>query len=167
MTQWHWLKRSLLVLLVCLLTCASARASEYYGKITFGGLPLPGATIIATQGDKTFGATSDEGGIFHFADLPDGQWTIEVKMQCFKTIHTDVAVTPNMPASNWELKLLPTDQLQALATAPPLHLPSAPQPMLKPSAEKKQEAASAPQTPEMPKPPAGTNEQSPDGLLVN
>jgi len=167
MTQWRWLKRLLFVLLVCLLTCASARASQYYGKITFGGLPLPGATITATQGDKTFSATSDEGGAFHFADLPDGQWKIEVKMLCFETMSADVAVTSSMAVANWELKLLSMDQLQALAKAPPPPLPAAPQPMLRPSAEKKQESASAPQTPEMPKPPAETNEQSSDGLLVN
>src|SRR5215469_5673952 len=105
MTQWRWLKRLLFVLLVCLLTCASARASQYYGKITFGGLPLPGATITATQGDKTFSATSDEGGAFHFADLPDGQWKIEVKMLCFETMSADVAVTSSMAVANWELKL--------------------------------------------------------------
>ena len=167
MTQWHWLKRLLLVLLVCLFCCTAARASQYYGKITFGGLPLPGATITATQGDKTFSTTSDEGGVFHFADLPDGQWTIEVRMQCFESIRADVAVISNMPAAIWELKLLAADQLQALAKAPP-PVPAAPQPILKPVPVKKQEDAAAQQaTPEMPKPQGETNEQSSDGFLVN
>ena len=29
-----------------------ALASEYHGQVTFGGLPVPGATITATQGDQ-------------------------------------------------------------------------------------------------------------------
>ena len=82
--------RDAVAVLLCLCAVALARASEYYGQITFGGLPVPGATITATQGSKTFSVTSDEGGVFHFDDLSDGQWKIEVTMLCFETIDADV-----------------------------------------------------------------------------
>ena len=85
MTQWRRFTRCLIALLLCLCTSALARASAYFGEITFGGLPVPGVTITATQGSKTFSVTSDEGGVFHFDDLPDGQWKIEIAMQCFQT----------------------------------------------------------------------------------
>jgi hypothetical protein len=159
------------MMLWCIVTlacaCRIAAASEYYGKITFGGLPVPGATITATQGSKTITVTSDEGGIFDFDDLPDGHWKIEVAMQCFQTINTDVTIAPKLPAASWELKLLPSEQLEALAKAPS-PLPAAPQPALKAPADKRPADAAAQQTPaEMPKPPEDTNAQSSDGFLVN
>src|SRR5579863_2494921 len=153
------------LLIAC--TCELAGASEYYGQITFGGLPVPGATIAATQGTKTISVTSDEGGVFHFDDLPDGQWKIEVKMMCFETIDADVTIAPKMSATKYELKLLPTDQLQALAKALPPQ-PVTPKPALQTATEKKPDAAAGQQPPpDMPKPPDDTNQQSSDGFLVN
>ena len=165
--QWPWLKRTWLVMLLSLCTVPLARASKYYGQVTFGGLPIPGVTIVAARDGKTLTVTSDEGGVFHFDDLADGPWKIEVKMQCFETIDADVTVAPDMSAAKWELKLLPADQLQALAKAPP-PLPPAPIPALKTTAEKKPVTDTAQQqAPEMPKPPEDNNTQSSDGLLVN
>ena len=147
--------------------CEVAGASAYYGQITFGGLPLPGATITALQGQKTITVTSDEGGVFHFDDLPDGQWKVQISMLCFETIETDVTVTPKMAAAKYELKLLPADQLQALAKALPSQ-PTTPNPALKAAKEKKPASAAAPQAPaEIPKPPDDANQQSSDGFLVN
>src|SRR3569833_1029107 len=98
MRQWRRWKRMLVALLLCVGAALSAGASPYYGQVTFGGLPVPGVTITATQGAKTFSVTSDDGGVFHFEDLPDGPWKIEVKMQCFETVDSDVVVAANMPA---------------------------------------------------------------------
>ena len=62
-----------LVYALALLGCAVlAQAREIQGTVTFGGLPVPGATIIATQGEKKFTAVSDQGGAYHFDDLSDG-----------------------------------------------------------------------------------------------
>src|SRR5579863_8779109 len=167
MNLWHSFTKYFIAVLLCLCTSSFAGASEYYGQITFGGLPVPGATIAATQGPKTITVTSDEGGVFHFDDLADGQWKIEVTMPCFETADADVMITPKMAAAKYELKLLPTDQLQALAKAPPPH-PATPQPALQAANQKKPENSAAQQTPaEMPKPPDDTNQQSSDGFLVN
>src|ERR1700739_4465361 len=165
MTQWRWFTRCFIAVLLCICTSAFARASEYFGQVTFGGLPVPGATVIATQGTKTISVTSDEGGVFHFDDLSDGQWKIEVKMLCFETADTDVTIAPKMSAAKYELKLLPADQLKALATTPP---PAAPKPTLQAATEKKPESGATPQAPaEMPKQPDDANQQSSDGFLVN
>ena len=128
-------------------------------------MPVPGATITATQGSKTISVTSDEGGVYRFDDLADGQWKIQVKMLCFETIDADVTIAPKMSAAKYELKLLPADQLKALATAPPPQ-PAAPKPTLQ-AAEKKPEKAPPQAPPEMPKPPDDANQQSSDGFLVN
>ncbi|MEI9970023.1 MAG: carboxypeptidase regulatory-like domain-containing protein [Terracidiphilus sp.] len=102
---------------------ATAAGLPYRGVVTFGGLPLPGATVKvtykatnkATEGTKTATAVSDQQGAYQFDDLADGIWTIEVGMQCFETIHADVTITPNMAAANWEMKLLPQPQIVAEA----------------------------------------------------
>ena len=74
-------------------------------------------------------------------------------------------IAPKMAAAKYELKLLPADQLKALATAPPPQ-PTAPKPALQAATEKKHEGA-ATTPPEMPKPPDDANQQSSDGFLVN
>jgi hypothetical protein len=152
---------------MALMLCAAvpAAGSPYRGVVRFGGLPLPGATIKATQGSKTATAVSDQQGSYQFDDLADGKWTIEVEMQCFATIHAEVTVVPNMPAAAWELKLLPVDRLIASAqiTQPLRELPQAPSAALvkKPDQQSAQSSA-----PEMPKEPQEENEQSADGYLV-
>jgi hypothetical protein len=142
----------------------AAWASEYHGQVTFGGSPVPGATITATQGTKRFSTSSDQGGVYSFADLPDGQWTITIEMQCFTTLHADVTVSAKMPAGQFELKLLPVDQLMAqtkLTQAPPTVLPT----LVVPDGAKKAEANAGAAT-EIPRAP-DEQSQSSDGFLVN
>src|SRR5882762_4069160 len=111
--------------LVCILVCVAVclmvpklmMASEYHGRVTFGGLPVPGATITATQGSQKIVALSDQQGSYSFADLADGTWKIQVQMQCFSTIEQTVTIAPNVPAGSWELKLLSLDQIMAEAKA--------------------------------------------------
>ncbi len=67
-------------ILVCVAMCLMAPrltlASEYHGRVTFGGLPVPGATITATQDGQKIVAVSDQQGSYSFADLADGAWKI-------------------------------------------------------------------------------------------
>src|SRR5258708_36993641 len=127
-------------------------ASEYYGQVTFGGFAVPGATITAIQGAKKITVTSDEGGRYRFDDLPDGQWTIGISLQCFATIHAEVTVAANTAAGKWELTLLPPDELKALAK--PVQPGLTTQPTLQVEAGKKPDTPDAASTPvEIPKPP--------------
>ena len=151
--------------LVCLLMVLGfarvAAASEYRGQITFGGLPLPGATVTITQGTKKLTAVSDQGGLFSFPDLTDGSWKIEIAMQCFSTVQADITASPATPAAKWELTLLPLDQITKLTKLPPAPLPS-------PSTVAKKPASSGSPTEsvaEIPKP--AEEQQSSDGFLVN
>ena len=64
-------------------------ASEHHGQVKFGGLPMPGATITATQGDKKLVTISDTQGMYSFPDLPEGAWIFEVEMLCFAPIKQD------------------------------------------------------------------------------
>src|SRR5579871_6256256 len=92
-----------------------ARATEYYGQVTFGGVPVPGATVTATQGSKTISVTTDERGLYRFADLAEGDWKIEIKLRFFQPIRTDVKITASVTPGNFELAALPLDNLKALA----------------------------------------------------
>ncbi|WP_109488101.1 TonB-dependent receptor [Occallatibacter savannae] len=162
--------RKIIRLLIIALSCAGASipalASAYSGQVNFGGLPVPGATVTATQADKSISVTTDEGGTFRFADLPDGAWKIEVKMLCFETIHADVTIAPQMGPAKWELKLLPIADLKSLAAAPP-PLPATPIPALTPSAAKKPDAPAGQQAADIPKPASEASQDSSDGFLVN
>jgi hypothetical protein len=150
-----------------LLLCAStvSRASQYRGQINFGGYPVPGATITATQGAKKIAIVSDPGGLFSFDDLPDGPWKIKIEMQLFANLEVQVTVAANMPPGKFELTLLPSDQLIArskLSQAPPTLPPAAtPQPEIK----RPENAASGPA--DVPKPPDEQSEQANDGFVVN
>jgi hypothetical protein len=103
--------------IACLMASNLAAASEYHGQITFGGLPVPGATVTATQGDKKSVSITDQQGLFSFSDLTDGTWTIVVEMQGFATINQDVLIAPDA-AAKWELSMLPLDQIKAELKSP-------------------------------------------------
>ena len=92
-------------------------AAEYRGQVKFSGLPLPGATITATQGDKKLTAISDEQGNFAFSDLPDGAWQLEVEMLGFTPVKQEVTQGTGLPGPSFELKMLPLDEIKA-ETAP-------------------------------------------------
>ena len=89
--------------------------AEYHGQVKFGGLPLPGATITATQGDKTFTAVSDLQGAYSFPDLAEGNWSVDVEMLCFTPVKQDVSIGSGLPGPIFDLKLLPIDQIQGVA----------------------------------------------------
>jgi hypothetical protein len=140
-----------------------AAASEYRGQVTFGGFPLPGATVTVTQGAKNVSAVTDQGGLYTFPDLADGPAKIEIEMQCFSTVHAEITISPTAPATKWELTLLPLDQITKLTKFPPAPLSSL---------SVRPKTPAAPGSPnenvaEIPKPADDASQQSSDGLLVN
>lgn len=155
-----------------LLVCSLAAASQYQGQVTFHGLPVPGATITATQGGKKLAAVSDQDGVFSFADLTDGTWTIEVEMQGFATGKQDVVVGPDAAgaATKFELTMLPLREIKAevKSTAPPEANPVAPAETARPTAAKNEAAKSQDKKPpEAPSPDDALNQQASDGFLIN
>jgi trimeric autotransporter adhesin len=132
-----------------------ALASEYHGLVTFGGLPLPGATVTVTQGTKKLSTVSDQSGMFTFADLTGGSGEIEIEMQCFAPVQAEITVSSGAPAAKWELTLLPLEQIAKLTKLAPVVSPSLP---AVPKAPAGSESAV-----EIPKPAA----ESSDGFLVN
>ena len=116
------MRRAVKPLLLCLaIAClwvaglGTARASEYHGQVTFGGLPVPGAVVTATQGDKKMVAIADPMGLYSFPNLADGAWTIEVQMTGFAPLKQDVSIAPAAAAGAFELKLMTLEQIRAAA----------------------------------------------------
>ena len=65
------------------LSCVVPVFAEQHGQLMFGGVPVPGATVTVTQGDKTFVTITDQMGVYSFMDLPEGTWPVEIEMLGF------------------------------------------------------------------------------------
>jgi hypothetical protein len=166
MTSRNILQKVLAIVLAALASSGIAAASEYRGQVSFGGFPVPGATVTATQGTKKVTTITDQGGAYAFADLADGAWKIEIEMQCFAPLESEVTIAAQMPATRWEMKLLPAEQIKAhvqtantpiSATTPALHTAKP----HKPDAD-----APVPDQPKTPE-PEEAKQQSADGFLIN
>ena len=83
--------------------------TEHHGQVIFNGVPVPGATVTATQGEKKFVAVTDQQGAYSFPDLADGPFTVEVQMLGFSTLKQEVST----PTAEFELKMLPIEELHA------------------------------------------------------
>lgn len=102
---------SVLVWLIVTTLCAT----EHSGIVRFGSLPVPGATVTASQGDRKAAVITDEHGVYRFPDLVPGIWKIQVAMTCFAPIQRDLHIRPNAPVSEWDLRMLPLSDLKAIA----------------------------------------------------
>ena len=122
----HRLQKYLRYLILAGLAVCGLMAAEHHGQVTFGGVPVPGANVTASQGDKVFSAVTDQDGAYSFPDLPEGVWSIQVEMLTFVPIKQDVAVAPNAPSPKWELKLRPFEEIKAMAPATATPSPASP-----------------------------------------
>src|SRR5215471_18671879 len=132
-------------ILAAWIAVAGLFASEHHGTVKSGGLPVPGATVVATQGDQRQATTTDENGQYSFADLKDGVWKIEVDMLGFAKLSNEVGIAYDAPAPEWNLKFLPLADIVA-----------APKPAAPPAATST-ETAKAPEKPAAPTPATTTN----------
>jgi hypothetical protein len=105
--------------LLVLLLALGLQASEHRGVVKYGGLPVPGVSVTATQGENKVSVITDGSGAYTFTDLADGVWKVHVEMLCFEPVDKEIAVAANAPAAEWELKLLPFDTIKASAPPPP------------------------------------------------
>ena len=158
-------------LLAVWVAVAGLMAAEHHGVIKSGGLPVPGASITATKGDKKLFTTSDENGRYSFADLEDGSWTIEVEMLGFAKLSNEVGIAFDAPSPEWNLKFLSMSAITAAAAAPapapsaPANPPaSSPAPATaKPSETVETAKAASPATAPKPAANAGTSRQQANG----
>jgi trimeric autotransporter adhesin len=96
---------------------ASLPPSDLTGRVEFAGLAVPGATITATQADRTVTAVSSDDGTFRVANLPDGVWQVRVEMRGFVTVVREVTL-PLDSRLAVSLTMRPFDEILAEAGAP-------------------------------------------------
>jgi trimeric autotransporter adhesin len=97
-------------------------AAEHRGVVKFGEVPVPGATVTATQGDKKVLAVTGQDGTYVFPELADGVWNIQVEMLCFAPLKKEIGISQGAPPAVWALTMLPMDQIKPetpAAIAPP------------------------------------------------
>src|ERR1700704_483850 len=102
---------SVIALVLVVASQAGRAASEHHGQVTVGTVPIPGATVTASQAGKQVVTSTDQDGAYKFADLADGAWTLKVEMIGFAPVSQDVTVAPDSPPSTWELKLRPFEEI--------------------------------------------------------
>ena len=121
--------RTVAWLLIAILAIGQpAFAADQLGQVLFNGVPVPGATVTASQGDKKVAATTDVDGIFHLGDLVAGVWTVTVEMLGFSPASREVTVPTEGEPPPFELTLksfeeisreLPVQLQEPLPAAPP------------------------------------------------
>ena len=94
-------------------------ASQHQGVVKSGSLPIPGATVVATQGDKKLTTTTDGTGAYSFADIPDGAWTIQVDMLGFEGGKRAIEVAPGTPSTQWDLRFQSESEIMTSLAAKP------------------------------------------------
>jgi hypothetical protein len=93
--------------------------AEYRGQVKFGELPLPGVTVIATQGEKKISAVTDSDGVYDFPDLPDGTYQFDVEKLGFTGVKKEVTVGSGLPGPAFSLDMLPLDRIETVSAPPP------------------------------------------------
>ena len=66
--RWFDILLKLLCIAVFMAGASTSSCLEYSGVVTFNGLPLPGARVIATQSSTWYIAITDSVGVFRFAE---------------------------------------------------------------------------------------------------
>ena len=154
--------------LVLLAAYAASATAEHYGRVLFNGLPVPGATVTATRGQQKLTTVTDTQGIYHFAEMKDGEWTVRVELHGFapaeQTVKPDAASNTVLAV---EMKMLPLADVLAgshpmeagtVMAAKPVPLPE----------EKKDEKKPAAQTADAgTPPPPPPQDAGADGMLIN
>src|SRR5208283_3792090 len=132
------------LLLVACLVVMGLTASEHHGTVKSGGLPVPGASVTATQGDKKVLTTTDENGLYSFPELADGIWTISIEMLGFEKVSREIGVAADAPSPTWDLTMQSLEAMTAPLPPPPAPVapavPAATAPATAATAEKPAEA---------------------------
>ncbi len=158
--------------IVALLAASSAAvASEYHGLVTFGGLPVPGATVTVTEGAKKFVTVTDTQGFYNFPNLTDGAATVQVEMTGFAPTEQTVTIAPDVAMGKLDLKLLSLDAMRTtvkpVLSAGITEVQTRSEPTKTAAAPKPQGAPGSPPPPPPPPPSEEVAQRASEGILVN
>lgn len=147
-----------------------AQNAPHTGHVTFGKLPVPGATITASAAGRELVTTSEADGSYRFPELPEGIWTIRVEMAGFAPVDRELTI-PAPDSVVFELAMLPFEEIARTAVRAPASEKGTPS-----AGEFQRAQVNAAQTPPPERPaqtpvppdPFGDSAMSAaDGLLIN
>ena len=87
--------------LLALLCAISVPAADHFGNVKFGGVPVPGVTVTASQGGTKLSTITDDAGIYNFTDIAEGTWNLQVEMQMFEPQQRSITVREPPSAIQW------------------------------------------------------------------
>ena len=82
--------RAPVLLFIATVLFASALASAQTGVVKSDGIPLPGATVTATQGERKLVTATDENGRYTLDGMTAGAWAVEVDLFGFAPLRKQV-----------------------------------------------------------------------------
>ena len=91
----------------------SPQQPNLVGRVLHADLPVPGATVTATRGQRTVTTTSDENGVFRFAGLEPGGWTTKIEMRGFATVTQDITIPFDQPELSVTLTMRKYEEMVA------------------------------------------------------
>jgi hypothetical protein len=95
------------------LVVLAAALSAQTGTVKFAAQPVPGATVIASQGERRVLTTTDESGRYEFSNLAPGAYAVEVQMFGFQTSRRQMQIGAAAQSLEWTLELQPRPAQQA------------------------------------------------------
>ncbi len=136
-------------------------AAEHRGVVKFGGLPVPGVSVMLTQAGKKTGAVTDPQGTY-LIQVEPGAFAVEVEMQLFAPQRREFSAAGE--PVEWSLELLAPEQIAARVTKQTSTFQRTEVAVSKPVGKPAQ--TPSPQAAEPP-PPSELAQKAADGLLIN
>ena len=144
-------------------------AAEYHGRVRYGDVPVPGATVTLTQGSTELTTVTDSQGLYVFPKIAEGSWKISIELRGFTPVSGAVTIGATNDQGEWTLQMLDLKNLLSMAqTEPATTSPLKPRekPPENQSAKSAKPEEPVPQAPQPP-PPSEDTERAADGLLIN
>jgi hypothetical protein len=162
----HW-RIGVRAVCICLVFAAQAMwAVEYHGRVRYGDVPVPGATVTLTQGSTGLTTVTDSQGLYEFPKVAEGSWKISIELRGFAPLSGAVTIGATNVQGEWTLQMLDLKHLLSMAqTEPAAAAPLKPREKEQPKQTTKNEKTEEP----MPQPPQPNEdaESAADGLLIN
>lgn len=92
-------------------------AADQRGRVVFNGVPVPGATVTATQGQTVRTAVTEADGSYSLPELADGEWRFAIAMRGFAPVSETIVIGRETGQREWPLTLLAFDAINAAPAA--------------------------------------------------
>lgn len=161
----HWRIAARIACVCFVLAAQRIWAAEYHGRVRYGGVAVPGATVTLTQGSTELSTVTDSQGLYEFPKIGEGNWKITIELRGFAPLNGNVTIKPTNEQGEWTLQMLDLKTLLSMAQKEPatttaLNLREKEQPKERAKNEK-------PDEPAPPPPSSEDEERAASGMLIN